>query len=48
MDKLNLMNLVHKDRLKNGYKSIIDKKLGNKNEKLIYSRSGEEIRKGYY
>ena len=29
--------IVHKDRLKNGYKAIIDKKLGNKTEKLIYS-----------
>ena len=32
--------IVHKDRLKNGYRAIIDKKLGHKTEKLIYSRSG--------
>ena len=32
--------IIHKDRLTNGFKAIIDKKLGNKNEKLIYSRNG--------
>jgi pyruvate, water dikinase len=32
--------IVHKDRLKNGYRAIIDKKLGNKNEKLVYSEKG--------
>ena len=34
--------IVHKDRLKNGYKAIIDKKLGNKNEKLVYSNKGNQ------
>ena len=32
--------IVHKDRLLNGYKAIIDKKLGNKTEKLVYSNKG--------
>ena len=32
--------IVHKDRLLNGYNAIIDKKLGNKTEKLVYSSKG--------
>lgn len=32
--------IVHKDRLRNNYNAIIDKKLGNKNEKLVYSNKG--------
>jgi len=34
--------IVHKDRLTNGYNAIIDKKLGNKNERLIYSKRGNQ------
>merc|ERR1711935_378119 len=32
--------IVHKNRMKNGFKSIVDKKLGCKTDKLIYSNKG--------
>ena len=32
--------IVHKNRMKNGFNAIVDKKLGNKTDKLIYSKKG--------
>ena len=32
--------IVHKNRMKNGFNAIVDKKIGHKTEKLIYSKKG--------